>query len=523
MDLLIVDDEKITREGLISLIDWESLGIDNIYEASDGAEGLNLARKYHPSIVLTDMRMPRMDGPTMAARLRDMLPDCAVIFMSGYSDKEYMKAAITLKAVNYVEKPLDTENVAEAIKQAVEQLSENNLIKHGRSAQKMENKTRLAEFMTRPSSGKLPEDLILPDVMKPEDDFFTSVIIRFLNRPTTYMESYDRMAEETLSKILPKYKVNEIHAIKEATSLCIFLYGHRLSKNDINSLCNDIKRHLQDSSSYYIAYGDTYQGILHAWDSYSTAVIMLQESFFNDPGTILSRNDDTSASPSMVQDFNREFYDALITRNKNTCKDILSSVRSQFSPACKMFPSQVRDIYYRLFIQIQKAAEQSQISSGSPEGDRSIWSMLESADNVGNLHSSLEESVDKYFEMLSSRDTSSNIVFSIKEYIRQNYQNESLSIKSISDHVRRSAPYVCTFFKSETGTTLNQYITNYRIERAREILADPRSKITEVATHVGYNDVNYFGKIFKKITGMSPSEYRSSLSAIGSTSSEDSE
>ena len=104
------------------------------------------------------------------------------------------------------------------------------------------------------------------------------------------------------------------------------------------------------------------------------------------------------------------------------------------------------------------------------------------------------------------------MIFTIKEFIHQNYQNESLSVKSISDHVMRSAPYVCTFFKSETGQTLNQYITEYRVEKARSLLEDPRYKITDVAEKVGYLDVNYFGKIFKKTVGLSPSEYRGKMS-----------
>ena len=105
------------------------------------------------------------------------------------------------------------------------------------------------------------------------------------------------------------------------------------------------------------------------------------------------------------------------------------------------------------------------------------------------------------------------MVVAIKEFIMQNYQNEALSIKSISDHVNRSAPYVCTFFKAETGQTLNQYITGYRMERAQEMLANPRYKITDVASRTGYTDVNYFGKIFKKISGVSPSEYRQNLTS----------
>ena len=99
-------------------------------------------------------------------------------------------------------------------------------------------------------------------------------------------------------------------------------------------------------------------------------------------------------------------------------------------------------------------------------------------------------------------------IFLIKQYISQNYMKETLSVKDISAHVFLSASYVCTFFKNETGRTLNQYITEYRMEKAKQLLQDSRYKIAAVSSRVGYSDGNYFGKSFKKHTGLSPSEYR---------------
>ena len=115
MKLLIVDDEELTRTGLISSIDWDSLGITEILQADDGVNGLEMARLYKPEIILCDVRMPRMTGIAMLERLEKFLPDSIPIFMSGYSDKEYLKAAIKLKAINYIEKPLHPEEVQAAV------------------------------------------------------------------------------------------------------------------------------------------------------------------------------------------------------------------------------------------------------------------------------------------------------------------------------------------------------------------------------------------------------------------------
>ena len=120
MKLLIVDDEMLTRTGLISSISWENLGIDEVYEASDGIEGLKMAEKHKPEIILSDVRMPRMNGIDMLYKVRENAPDTVFIFMSGYSDKEYLKAAIKLRAVNYVEKPLDLVEIEQAVRTAAE-------------------------------------------------------------------------------------------------------------------------------------------------------------------------------------------------------------------------------------------------------------------------------------------------------------------------------------------------------------------------------------------------------------------
>ena len=106
MKLLIVDDEELTRTGVISSIDWQSIGIREVLQADDGINGIEVARVHRPDIVLCDVRMPRLDGIAMLEQLEEILPDIVPVFMSGYSDKEYLKAAIKLKAVNYIEKPL---------------------------------------------------------------------------------------------------------------------------------------------------------------------------------------------------------------------------------------------------------------------------------------------------------------------------------------------------------------------------------------------------------------------------------
>lgn len=117
--LIIVDDEKTTRESLKECIDWKSLRVDKVEIAKNGLAALENAQQIIPDIVITDARMPKMDGIKFATRVRELYPECKIIFISGYSDKEYLKSAIHLKAVSYIENPINIEDVEAAVLESV--------------------------------------------------------------------------------------------------------------------------------------------------------------------------------------------------------------------------------------------------------------------------------------------------------------------------------------------------------------------------------------------------------------------
>lgn len=119
LKLIVIDDEEETRSGLIETIEWEKLDVRIAGQAEDGSEGYELALVSHPDIALIDVRMPGMDGIECAKAINRELPDCKIIFMSGYTDKEYLKAAIQLQAIDYIEKPIDNNEIYNVIKKTV--------------------------------------------------------------------------------------------------------------------------------------------------------------------------------------------------------------------------------------------------------------------------------------------------------------------------------------------------------------------------------------------------------------------
>lgn len=174
-----------------------------------------------------------------------------------------------------------------------------------------------------------------------------------------------------------------------------------------------------------------------------------------------------------------------------------------------MLPNQVKDFYYTLFTTVKETCEMLNLQ-GTVYGEpgSSLWGYISECESIYELQEYLQRKTDSFFSQIKNRSENNSTVGLIKEFIAARYQDETLSIKDISEHVFLSSSYICTLFKNETGQTLNQYLTDFRIDKAKKLLTDPRYKITDISARVGYSDGNYFGKTFKKLVGMSPSEYR---------------
>ncbi len=121
--LLLVDDEDLTREGLLHYVEWGNLGITHIKAASNGIQALKIAADFEPDILLTDIRMPHMSGIELAHEIRKRAPSCHILFISGYAEKEYLKSAITLKVDAYIDKPATPDNVSLAVARTAEAIN----------------------------------------------------------------------------------------------------------------------------------------------------------------------------------------------------------------------------------------------------------------------------------------------------------------------------------------------------------------------------------------------------------------
>lgn len=524
MIILIVDDEELTRTGLIQSIDWKSLGITQVLQADDGQNGWLTAKKALPDIILTDVRMPRMNGIEMSEKIQQLKPDCPIIFMSGYSDKEYLKAAIKLRAVRYVEKPIDAQEVTEAVSEAVLSVAERRLHSQSQALFQKEAASQLALRLTKPGFVMSRQELSADGLKLAihSSTWFSTLIIKFSKRLSEFLDTDLSQLLNQLEDLSAKRGFHQIHTLKNEEFLILHLFeSERPSVYILECLCKDICLKLESHRQFYIVVGKPVSGPEKVYHSYHSAVILLQNAFFYPYGSILFFDNAKAKRPVLqLQSLPDEFLQLMLNKDTKAAAALADRLYHQLQYNRTLLANQAKDIYYRLLTHLGTAAYQLKLSGPSltsaayhlkdviQTDAESPMELVTKCSNLDELQNLLLEKIAHFEKLLAESPTENSTVFLIRDYIGNHYMDDRLSIKDISEHVHLSSSYLCTIFKTETGQTLNQYITEYRIEKAKQLLSDPRNKITEISAQVGYADGNYFSKSFKKAVGLSPSEYR---------------
>lgn len=521
MKVLIVDDETLTRTGLLSSVSWSSLGIDEVLEASDGAEGVRTALLSKPDIILSDVRMPRMTGLEMMQRIQAGLPDTVCIFMSGFSDREYLKAAIRLRAVSYVDKPLDIEEVESAIRDAVVRRQKISESRKAETFQQTVSASHLAVSLTMPynSAGNSVDRLLDTYCQRygTAEDFHSAfTLILQIGGSQGLSSNFLAETEGEIYDFIRSQHLHEIGVEKHPNMFVLHFFRRQpFTDQTAGAVADYLAGKLEKNIPYYIAVGTIVSGIRRLYDSYSSAVIRMQKAFFHEAGSILSASDQESSAMAETAAFDQ--FLALFASLQDA---IRAEYEDEVLKACdglyhfclnndSLIRRSVQVRYYSLVTDIHNEWIRRQLPSdkGNELGDRILEEMEKSLSFPG-LHDCLVRLLQAYFDELRNYVPENSSVYLIKSYIHSHYGSPMLSTKEISEYASLSASYACSVFKNETGQTLNQYLTEYRMEKAKELLADPRNNISDVAGKVGYNDSNYFGKAFKKYTGLSPSEFR---------------
>ena len=516
MRILIVEDEKLTRDGIYKGIDWLKLGIGEVVLADDGIAALEKTAHFTPDIVLTDVRMPRMDGLQMAGKMQESFPDLVIVIMSGFSDREYLKAAIRLKAVSFVEKPIDLEELEEELGRAVQSVREKQERRAYASFSHHREAAGLALRLLEPQ----PDRGILKQLPLPESGPDPHMCMTMLAACYGAEEHFsDKSTVETLVGLAAQsFHLDLIHAARPDRLHLFHLFGSRMLPDyRIEELAVRTGELLAEAGyRFHLVLGLQVSAVGELHTSYESAAVGLQRVFFRKENSFYICSDTKETEKQQFDVLSAlpaetAFQTAVVSGNRHEAQTALDELLSELPLRDNILPGQVKDLYYRMLSFLQKNGAPNRMRDPVFSGNINLVDLVASGSSIYELHGILEEAVRRFFDSREAQAGQTDTVRMIEYYIQTRYADRDLSVKAVSDYVHLSPSYLCTLYKSETGRTLNQYITEYRMQKARELLADPRNKVSEIAESVGFTDGNYFSKAFKKRFGYSPSDFRSKI------------
>lgn len=509
INLLIVDDEIFTREGIVEILPLKDLGINETRQAFDGIDALNIAKDFEPNILLTDVKMPRMNGIELAFEIRKLYPECSIIFMSGYSDKENLKSAITLKAITYVEKPIELYELEDAIRSAISENLKSKTLKDS-------IETKIALAMTNNDNKSDIENIVNSHFSKEiQENLYKSFFVTILLKVQSPIKNEKYKLIESLKSICSLYMFNSFISIKDENNIILQLFFSNNDNNytDIkshlfNSLFISIGEYLSNYTNYYICVGNIVDKIHEVSKSYKIAYEMSNYTFFYDYNSILLPTNHITDNYIVSENIYIEFDNYLAKEDNQHLILIVKNLTSDIRTFTSTSTSYVKDIYYRLFLKIFDFSTHRNISINESLNSSYVFEQILKCSNIFILEKFLIDKINEFFIILKNQTSKNNPVLSVLEYINNNYSDSNLCLDQISKNTFLTPAYICVIFKEYTSTTVNKYINEYRIEKAKLFLKDSNIRMSDIATKVGYSDGNYFSKIFRKSTSYTHSEYR---------------
>ena len=257
---------------------------------------------------------------------------------------------------------------------------------------------------------------------------------------------------------------------------------------------------------YYILAGSVQNSFLRFQDSYNDAVLLHNRAFYLPYGEVICEEEKEILLTLDFSGWKADFTEKLMRGHLDELTKELEYYRERILNHKKVHYTVVRDFYLYLYSELCRYAEQNALYSTDIKPEGQAGELFLKNGNYQEIHEGILRLVEELGK--SSSEGEDEFIVRIKKYVHGNYHNPWLSIKEISEAVGKSVSYICVVFKRETGITLNQFLTDVRMEAAKILLDNPRNNIKTVSEKCGYTDSSYFTRAFKKYTGQTPSEYR---------------
>ena len=534
LKVFLVEDEVVMRNGIKNNIPWESEGFQFVGEASDGELAYPLIKQEKPDILITDIRMPFMDGLELSRIVKKELPQIKIIILSGYNEFDYAKTAINIGVTDYLLKPISSAKLLEAVKHVAAMIEKEQ--EHARMLERykkeMEENLQMEKhkLWSALASNQLSTAELLEKGQKLGMDFTASayLVILFKIMQRGEVTACTREIVEISDQIMERTKSWEkVLAFDRSPDGWAFLIKGQ-SRTDVEETLEECSTQLHELCQEFpdVEYFGGIGGVVHRLgdirNSYLEATKAFAGRFFSEPNRLIRCRDlqgfhgreeeKIDVSKIRSKKSNQELVEKFL--KSGTLEEVDSFLEEYFLDVGNV---NYQSLLYRQYVVMDLYFSCTDFLRGI---DMDVDALPEECRDinviVGNTASAemVREQIGRLFSAtLNLRDSHSRKKYSAlleeaKAFIRENYQREDMSLNTVAAQVNISPSYFSAIFSGEMGQTFVEYLTSVRLEKARELLMCSSMRTAEIGYEVGYKDSHYFSYIFKKVVGCSPKEYK---------------
>lgn len=496
LKLMIVDDEPFVRKALCQAVDWKKQGCLVAADCRNGREALDMMETVHPDIVITDVRMPFMNGVELAEELHRRHPDILVIMISGYEEFEYAKAAVDYGVFAYLLKPLDMEEL---------------LVTLQRAGREVKNRKRLRSFQV--TDQVIYEEVLRgifrydkyeeeQELLQKLGEMYHAVAVVYVpeDEAAVQVDQYLFSLNKEPSRLyLPGITKNYIYLLRSRNP-------EKLQK-EREAFCEGVRQSLEEwkLTSFCVTASRVKRGLdellaaLFEAENMEKMRYLIEDKavYYADRKYMIRYTDLNMEVGSMAA--------VILRRNR---EEIYRELNRQFKKftAERVSVYQVKDFARAVILKLM--AKIDAVDFNEQMGEYII--KLYFSQDLPAIKDTLEIFSGEflnYFNRTSELTTNAMLTMA-KEYMAKNFQDPELSLSEVAEYVHLNPSYFSAVFSKYCKVTFINYLAQLRIQNAREKLVYTDKKIAQIARESGYANITYFCRIFKKITGLSPKEYR---------------
>lgn len=515
--VVIADDEPLIIRGLRKMMDWEKMNTEVVGDALDGDQLLELLEQAQPDIVISDISMPGKSGLDVIREVKERELSTKVIFMSGFQEFEYAKAAVTYGAVDYLLKPVTVEELEKAIGRAREMLEQERPEKLWEQERQMVE----ADFrkLRQLSRKKHKADIQIPDGIAQDSDCFAGVCFALTGSTLQQIKGSNRFELmrfaifKRIEEYLTENKIGFVARRDENASSIVLVLPAQNKIQHLECIVEQIRGEIHKKYGVRLVagIGEITEDAGKLEFIYKTAKFSAGMYYFLQQETIFYRDVDRKFIYSFdeYEEICRELIQKILTRDeewKTALADCLKMIRNlHYGSSCAVENRCIllaMDVY-------QKLVEYKVIDDENRESFEREVEELRGQNTWAELEKKftrlMERFVDEYVFRRGRQEN--DAIFRVKEYIREHFA-EDINLEQLAQMVYMNPYYFSTFFKKETGQNFKAYLLQVRMEKALRYLMETDMKTYELARQVGYRDVRTFTDKFKEFYGSSPSKYK---------------